>query len=112
MQNSNFIFGNSTYDLFALFNMGRFRLDRVCTKHVVYYYSDALDKTFRLVIIVEISIIVVIGLWILELRVSGDIPVDHQRSHHQRKHQHWPRLPTSLTNTSLHFHRRRNVELL
>jgi hypothetical protein len=26
-----------TYDLYAPFSMGRFRFDRVCTKHVVYH---------------------------------------------------------------------------
>jgi hypothetical protein len=31
----NFSILTSTYDLYAPYNVGRFRLDRVCTKHVV-----------------------------------------------------------------------------
>jgi hypothetical protein len=31
----NFVFLTSTYELCTPFNMARFRLDRVCTKHVV-----------------------------------------------------------------------------
>jgi hypothetical protein len=32
----NFKFLTSIYDLYAPFNMGRFRLDRVSTEHLVY----------------------------------------------------------------------------
>jgi hypothetical protein len=30
-----YLISDFDFDLYAFFNMGRFRLDRVCTKHVV-----------------------------------------------------------------------------
>jgi hypothetical protein len=41
----NIQFLTSTYDLYAPCNMGRFRLDRVCTKHVVNVTVKSLSQS-------------------------------------------------------------------